>query len=355
MTTFFVRRSVEQAFQTDIAPAGLSLTKPISGQPPFIIQAIDDVMYVVDIVLQKVITASNHAIAASAIPDIGRVLESDLVGIIHRRMRDEYHPGSNSQGNLTLEDKVVKFIVMINSLDISIEYLDRLLRARAGLEGVDQDRGRKSPSLKDSFPFNRETENITLALNRMNKAFSSKATPLLDEGIQVLLDEVIRLGLRPVLATTFRDIHYDELSGDEGSEEDGIDGLLPRAFERFEEGWNRLMKPLSRIMTPRTYQALLALTAKLVARILEKRLWSLSGRVSAFGAVKMERDFTGIVDVVSKGNYSAREVFSRVQQICMAANMDDDEWAEVMDEEAFDIDWVLTRDEMRKARQIVVV
>ncbi|KAF4979560.1 hypothetical protein FZEAL_4264 [Fusarium zealandicum] len=347
--TRFIARQC-QAFQIDLAPTGLSLTKPISGQPPFIIQAIDDVMYVADLVLQKVISASNRAVAASVIPDIVRVLESDLVGIIHRRMRDEYHPRSTGQGTLAPEDKVIKFIVMINSLDISIEYLDRLVRARADSEQLEL---RASPSLQDRFPFSRDDQSITLALDRMITSFSSKATPLIDEGIQVLFDEVVRLGLRPVLANSFRDVQYE--SFDESYQPEGADSPIPQASERFEEGWNRLMRPLSRLMTPATYLSLLTLTAKLLARLFEKRLWSFSGRVSAFGAIKMERDFTGMVDVISKGNYGVRELFARVQQICGVVNMDDNEWTEVTaEEEGYEVDWVLTKDEIEKARQMVV-
>ncbi|KAK7427250.1 Golgi transport complex subunit 4 [Neonectria magnoliae] len=355
MTTFFVRRSIEKAFQMDLSPTGLSLTQPISGHPPFIIQAIDDVMYVVDLVLQKVISASNYAIAASAVPDIGRVLQSDLIGIIHRRMRDEYYPASTIQGGLAPEDKVVKFIVLINSLDIAKEYLDKLIRARAGLEVMEPRQLHDSPSLKDSFPFNEDAEDFVRALNRMNTAFSSKATTLLNEGIQALLDEVIRPRLQPVLANAFRDIEYGSSGNEVGEtfQEDGVGGPPPQPSERFEEGWNLLMKPLSRIMTPPVYLALLVLTAKLLARILEKRLWSLSGRVSAFGAIKMERDFTGMVDVVSKGSYSVRELFVRVQQICTLANMDDDEWAETTTEEQGDTEWALNKDERKRARQMV--
>ncbi|TVY36414.1 Conserved oligomeric Golgi complex subunit [Lachnellula subtilissima] len=42
MTTFFFRRSVEKAFQLDESPAGLSLnlSKPIDGNPPFIISPV---------------------------------------------------------------------------------------------------------------------------------------------------------------------------------------------------------------------------------------------------------------------------------------------------------------------------
>lgn len=40
----------------------------------------------------------------------------------------------------------------------------------------------------------------------------------------------------------------------------------------------------------------------------------------------------------------------------MVENMDDDEWAEAMTEEAgCDIDWVLTQGEMKRARQIVLL
>ena len=43
----------------------------------------------------------------------------------------------------------------------------------------------------------------------------------------------------------------------------------------------------------------------------------------------MERDLNGIVGIVARGNYALREVFAKVSQILMVANMDDEEWEEL--------------------------
>src|ERR1700744_6119615 len=55
MTTFFFRRSVEKAFQLDELPTGLTLnmSKALEGSSPYIISAVDDVMYIVNAVLQR--------------------------------------------------------------------------------------------------------------------------------------------------------------------------------------------------------------------------------------------------------------------------------------------------------------
>ena len=99
--------------------------------------------------------------------------------------------------------------------------------------------------------------------------------------------------------------------------------LVPR---RFESGWDQLMRPISRLMTPRTFAVLLDQTATYLARVLAKRVWSYAGRTNAFGAVRMERDFSGIVGAVAKGNYRVREAFAKTSQLLMVANMEDDEW-----------------------------
>ena len=49
LKAFAVRRSVEQGFKVDPDPRGLPLTKPIEGPPPFILQSVEDVMYMADV------------------------------------------------------------------------------------------------------------------------------------------------------------------------------------------------------------------------------------------------------------------------------------------------------------------
>src|SRR5690349_4718961 len=116
MTTFFFRRSVEKAFQLDGYPTGLSLSlsRHIEGNAPYIILAVDDVMYIVNTVIQKSISTSQRDVIASVVPTIGRVLGSDFVGMIQRKMRDESYPRPVIQGGFPPEDKIIQFIVLIN-------------------------------------------------------------------------------------------------------------------------------------------------------------------------------------------------------------------------------------------------
>lgn len=359
MTTFFFRRSVEKAFQLDEYPSGLSLSlhKPIDVNAPFIILAVDDVMYIVNAVVQKSISTSQRDIMASVVPSIGRVLTSDFVGMIQRKMRDESYPKPVVQGGFPPEDKIIQFIVLINSLDMANEYLTRIIRVQtesvdgAGLGGQQQ----QQTPVEKSFPFERDVSFVSNALTTMQTTFVGKTTELLNEGIQVLFNMVVKARLRPVLSDTFRDADYtmteDEIADLARQNDEDEADLLEQVPRRFEHGWEQLMKPIARIMTPTTYAILLDITARYLSKVLEKRILSYGGRTNPYGTIRIERDFTAMVNAVSLDNYMVREAFSKVTQLLMVANMEDDEWEEIVAlGEEDGIDWVLTDEEKKKAR-----
>lgn len=364
MSTFFFRRSVEKAFQLDEMPAGLSLNpqKHLDSQPPFIISAVDDVMYIVNTVIQKTLSTSQRDAVAHVLPTIGRVLGSDFVGMVQRKMRDESYPKPVIQGGFPPEDKIIAFIVLINSLETSNEYLERIINTFLGtsLEGTANGLSGGQPALKDTFPFEHDVTFVSQALTTLLSTFTSKTTELLNEGLQVLANQVVKLRLRPILAETFREVDYtlteDDLADIAAAEDIDEDELLDAVGRHFEHGWDALMKPIARLMTPKTYATLLETTARYLARVLLDRAWKYLGRgANALGVIRMERDFTAIVNVVSKGgNYSVRELFAKVSQVLMVANMEDDEWEEIVvagdDEE---MQWVLSEEERRKARSLV--
>ncbi|KUI61631.1 Conserved oligomeric Golgi complex subunit 4 [Cytospora mali] len=360
MSTFFFRRSVEKAFQLDEMPTGLSLNpqRQLDSEPPFIISAVDDVMYIVNTVIQKTLSTHQRDTVASVLPTVGRVLGSDFVGMVQRKMRDESYPKPLVQGGFPPEDKIIAFIVLINTLDMSNEYLERIINTFLG-SSTDRTNGAgQQPSLKDSFPFEHDDAFVTNALTSLLSSFTSKTTELLNEGLQVLANQVVKLRLMPVLADTFRDLDYtlteDDLADIAAAEDMDEDEFLDAVGQRFEHGWDALMKPIARLMTPKTFNTLLDLTARYLARVLEKRVWNYSGRANALGIIRMERDFSAIINVVSKGgNYAVRELFAKVIQVLMVANMEDDEWEEIQADASDDgIQWVLSEDERRRARNL---
>ncbi|RDA89625.1 hypothetical protein CP533_6103 [Ophiocordyceps camponoti-saundersi (nom. inval.)] len=343
MTTFFFRRSVEKAFQLDEYPRGLSLSmkKPLEGNAPHIILAVDDVMYMADAVIHRSLSTSQREVTASVIPTVGRVLGSEFIGMIQRKMRDESYPKSAVQGALPPEDKIVQFIVLINSLDMANEYLDRIISSR--VVKTDGDVTLQEP-VKKLFPFERDVTFVANALLALETRFIAKSTELLNEGIQVLFNQVIKLRLRAVLSETFRDADYSlteeevvELAqqNDESEEE-----ALNQVRRRFELGWDQLMRPMARLMTGKTYGSLLEMTARHLSRVLEKRVMSHGGKMAAFGAMRIERDVGAMVDAVSKGHYGVRDGFARLTQLLMVANMEEEEWEEVEREGPGETEWI---------------
>ncbi|CAJ2501205.1 Uu.00g040580.m01.CDS01 [Anthostomella pinea] len=361
MSTFFFRRSVEKAFQLEETPSGLSLNpnRLIDGNAPYIISAVDDVMYIVSAVVQKSLSTSQRDVVASVIPTVGRVLGSDFIGMIQRKMRDESYPNPVIQGGFPPEDKIIAFIVLINSLDVSNDYLARVIATRLGTSPEQPNGVSHSNPLVASFPFEHDVTFVTSSLKTLNSSFSAKTTELLSEGLQVLFQKVVKLRLRPVIADTFRDADYwrteEELAEIAQQIDEDEEEMLDRVQRRFEQGWDALMKPIARLMTPKTFAMLMDITAAHLSRqILEKRIWSYTGKTNAYGAIRMERDFSGIISTVARGNYSVRELFARVSQILMIANMEEEEWEELGEGGEEDgIQWVLSEDERRRARNLI--
>ncbi|OHW95430.1 COG4 transporter [Colletotrichum incanum] len=361
MMTFFFRRSVEKAFQLDESPSGLSLSmnKHIDTNQPFIISAVDDVMYVVSAVIQKSLSTSQRDVIASVIPTVGRVLGSDFVGMVQRKMRDESFPKPIVQGGFPPEDKIIQFIVLINSLDTANEYLGRIITSNVGSTNDPPKANGEAhePSLGDTFPFDKDVGFVVSALNTLHSSFTAKSTELLNEGLQVLFKQVVQPRLRPVLAETFRDVDYslseEELAEFAQQNDEDEEEMLDQVSRRFEHGWDQLMKPIQRLLTTHTFTTLHDLTARYLSRVLERRVWD--ARANAYGVIRMERDFSSIVSTVSRGNYGVRELFARVSQILMVANMEEEEWEEISaqpDDEEDGMIWVLTEEERRRARHL---
>lgn len=362
-TTFFFRRSVEKAFQLDESPSGLSLNpaRALPENTPYIISAVDDVMYIVSTVLQRSISTSQRDVIASVVPTVGRVLGGDFVGMIQRKMRDESYPKPAVAGGLPPEDKIIAFIVLINSLDVGNEYISRIIATQlATTESAPGGLASAKNKLDDLFPFAHDSVFVATALTSLEMGFKSKTTELMSEALTVLFNNVVKPRLRPSLSDTFRDIEYSlneaELAdlaalNEMDVEDEAFKNVVPL---RFEAQWKALMEPLGRIMTENTFSQLLATTTEYLGKMLEKRVWAYNGKVNGLGGLRLERDLSGIVGCVCKGKaYMLRESFARVGQLCMIANMDDDEWEEVKEGGEEGMNWVLNAEEREKARGIV--
>lgn len=354
LATFSFRRSVEKAFQLDESPGDLTLSpnKPLSANPPFITSAVDDVMYILSQTVQKTLSTNHKSVVTSVVSSISRVLSSDFFGVVQRKMRDESYPKAAIQGALPPESLIIQFLVLMNNLDVATDYVHRIVRTCLGTSD-----GSKDDNIAASFPFANEALSVCQSLKDMSHTFSTKTDELLTEATEVMLKQVMRPRLRPVLIDTFRDVDYLPSSSSEDADSEAEDMVS----QRFEKGWQAFTFPIKRILTPSNYDRLLTATISYLARTLEKRVWSFHTRVNALGAVKLERDVAGIVSVAAKGGrYELRDLFARCVQITLVMNMEDDEWETVAKmtgehlERETGVAWLLDEPERKKARGLVV-
>ena len=320
-------------------------------------------MYIVNKVLQQSLSTGQLTIVTSVVPTIARVLGSDFVGMIQRKMRDETYPKPVAPGGQPPEATIVAFLVLINNLDTAVDYTRRIVEnfiqpsnasSQANQTNIATDTAGSLSHLSALFPLRSEAKTVHSSLRSLASSFESKAQDLTSDGIQVVFNNIVKARLRPILADSFRDIDYQVQDGD-GEAAQGADGstnvepLLDDSSggeslvrQRFSSAWQDLLVPISRILTDRTFDRLLSVTVASLARLLEKRLWSYHGRVNALGTMRLERDITGIVSAAvaitagqgglgpaSGGRYRHREAFARCIQIAMVMGMEDEEWDEL--------------------------
>ena len=370
MTTFFFRRSVEKAFQLDEQPPDLSLNphKPLNSNPPHITSAVDDIMYIVNKVLQQSLATSQIDVVRSVVPTLARVLGSDFLGMIQRKMRDESYPKAAIPGNLPPEHTIVAFLVLVNNLDVATSYVSQIVQSQ-----IQPSTAEPGPAqgLSALFPAPSDVSTATATLTALSASFTDQASSLLSDSIHVIFNNVMKPRLRPILLDAFRDTDYAlsaeelrALAQEEGRDDldpdgEGITGEASIGSElvraRFQHGWDALTKPIGRIMTDKTFNQLLTLVTSYLAKMLEKRIWAYHGRVNELGGVRLERDVNAIIKVLVEGKrYMYREAFLKCMQICMVMNMEAEEWDEVKgDKGEGSVADRLTEEEKLRARGIV--
>lgn len=371
MTTFLLRRSIERAFQLDEQPSDLSLnlSRSLLSNPPYISSAVDDAMYIVNQVVERSLATSQRPVISSVVPSVARVLDSDFIGVIQRKMRDESYPKSAVQGALP-ENTIITFLVLINNLDVAIDYVTRIVRSWVDISpttgAIRENASVRSRSLDSLLPFGDDASHAKSALNSLQQRFEAKASELINDAIYVVFKNIVKPQLRPLLSDAFRDMDHQineaELHKANGyiiNEDADGEGAEAAIQYRFRRGWEGLTEPIKRILTNHNFERLLSITIIYIAEVLEKRIWSYFGRINDLGAVRLEKDVASLVNLIVRGGrYGLRDAFMRCTQICLVMNMEEDEWdesrtpasAEVEDD---GIEWQLDHEERTRARAIM--
>lgn len=364
MATFCFRRSVEKALQLEELP---DLHQTYTTETPLVTSVVEDAMYILNIILQQAVDTGELVIIKNVLGAIRRILESDFVGAMQRKLRDEA-PRAVSGGITTAggsgglvsrlstppllsstagrkgahampglagltgsdESKLRTFLIYINNLQVASDYTDRIVK------GIHHE---------DSLPFEEDAAKTRELLESLARNFHARCDELMNDSLQVAFKQVTSARIRNLTNHIFKETEFMVTPGKQGG--DLNDSTHMSASDVFGVEWDALMNGLSRVMAPPAYTKFITHAAVLLSRSLESRVWALEGKVNELGAIRLDREISRIIGKVSNGRYMLREKFIRVAQMVMIVGLEDSD-----EEEG--ISWVLNLDERRRARLIRV-
>lgn len=370
MATFCFRRSVEKALQLEELP---DASQHYTAESPLVTSVVEDVMYILNIVIQQAVDTGELTIIRNVFSAIRRILESDFVGAMQRKLRDEApravsgnvsssgaigggglvsrlstpplmagsnmgrkNVPSNGLAGLTGADetRLRSFLIYINNLQVASDYTDRIIK------GVRHE---------DCLPFKDDAAKTKELLESLARNFQSRCDELMNDSLQVAFKQVASARIRNLTNHIFRDTEFMVAppSGSQHNADINSDSNGFTASDVFGVEWDSLMSGFTWVMAPSAYTKFITHAAVLLSKTLESRVWSLEGKVNELGAIRLDREISRIIGKVSNGRYALREKFIRVAQMVMIIGLDDSE-----EEEG--ISWVLNNDERRRARMIRV-
>lgn len=333
LARFFFRRSIEKAFELEEIPLVEELEQEdnaLSADNVPTTSVVEDVILVLKVLMNQTLATGSQRLVMRLLGDYKRILESDYIGMMQRKLRDEApqaqtaratapQRGSSRRINFGLgkpaEVRLHHYIFYLNNLDETARWISRFMAE------LDHD----------------EVELASTSTSSLDTGFSVKCEDLINDGVQALFAKIVNARVRVLFSSTFRDADY-MVSGDDPELDMG---------HVFHRGWIEVMRPYERLMAPSIYAKLVERCAGLLANMTENWLWSLSGRVNELGAIRLDRDISRLVATVSEGRFRLREKFVRVAQIVMAIGLEESD-----DEAESAIPWALSEDERAKARYI---
>ncbi|KAH3675110.1 hypothetical protein WICMUC_002766 [Wickerhamomyces mucosus] len=248
---------------------------------------------------------------------------------------DNYEDDSNNNYYDDNDDddvkKLHKFIILLNTLQIGIEYFDKLSLNNDNL-------------ITSNFPFDSDSIKLSNNFNNLNQFFQTKSKEFIDENLTILFNQIFKSKLKTILNDFFKENQYLISSGNLINERD--ENLT--AFN-FIKSWNQLIVPYIKVLHPKIYDDLLKLIVSSISLQLEQKLWNLNQNINELGSIKLEKDISTIISEVTKSKYHLRDYFLKITQIIMVLGFDREE-----DDDQLELNWVLTPIERKKARSLRV-
>ncbi|WVQ77082.1 hypothetical protein IAR50_006765 [Cryptococcus sp. DSM 104548] len=296
---WFLRMSIEKAHKLD---------SPDIDSTPHLSSILDDTFYLLRLVLSRLLSCGSVHTLKSMRKKLGEVVERDYTAVIRMKMEGVYavpSSGTERERREKEKDKREAFIIYLNDLDVSADYMERLI----------EDTSHRLPQVLLESELATVREELEAMLD-----ISHRFRSVCKTGLEQLHNQLTRPRLRPLLDETYANVTY-LLDEDGFGEADEMEYVK----KRFVRGWEGLIDGYRESFTDHNYQTWFGLAVEVYVRHWEKMI--LSMQFTELGAIRYERDVRSIVNYLSSLTSfgGAREKFTRLHQIGTILNLDAEE------------------------------
>lgn len=254
---------------------------------------VDDVFFILKKVTNRCISTAHLDTITSMINLIIKVIDSEYIEFFQRKMSTAFS-GHESGNSKAVELAKLAYMVVLNNLDVSALYIQRL--SDEALKHADK-------NLIDGEEYQR----LEKALTQLG-GMSDKMKKRLNAGLEQLFVQTLKPRIRPLYQEAYRDVKY-VLDEDEYNEADSNDLFV----RRFTQGFSKLIDIYRRTLTEANFAHMLDLIVAAVVKQWEKIV--LQTRFNQLGALRFDKDLRSLTHYLSNlTDWSTRDKMTRLNQ-----------------------------------------
>lgn len=324
-----------------------AMDTPDLAATPYISSVVDDVFYLVKLVLNRVITSASLSTVTSIRHHIEQIIQRDYLGVLQRKMDAVYSGGGGAalgllNVNLTTtkeaerekreRDLRTTYSVFLNDLDLSATYMDKLVQ-----EVV-------ASRLAEQWFLPNEVVRVHDQVSQLSD-LSVTMRNAAKRGIDQIFNQLTRPRLKTLLENVYKGVSYvlDEAGYNEAEANDVVRRRFVKGCDPLYEGFkvslvyhqnkrhDTLLTNGHHIpqisLTDTNFLVFFGMMIEVFVRPWERIVFDM--QFTELGAIRFDRDVRAMANHLSSqtsyGSGLVREKFTRLQQMATVLNLDQDE------------------------------
>jgi hypothetical protein len=340
LESYFLRCSMEKAHRMD--------STDVSSRP-LMSSLLDDVFYLVRMVVARSISTASMDVLSNMCRNVRYIVDEDFVQALVRKMDGVWKASSQSMAvegprkDAASREMRSTFVVYLNVLNTSAEYLTRIISALSNEQSLSQHFVAAEVPLAIST-----VQGLSILIPRIRNAVRTH--------LDLLYNALLKPKLKQVLNDSLRDVSY-LINEEEFARMEQESGTSSKFIRRFTKGWDNVLgsSQYRQLFSSENWESMLRLTIDTVVQ--DWQDWAIKAKYSELGALCFDKDVRSLTGFLSSQSSlgGLRDKFARLTHMSYLVNLDEE-----VDEQAMqggpvsvkggEVAWRFTAEEVSQIR-----